>query len=67
MSLLTRRAALAGTAAVAALAFGPRVVFAQGPAGPFKLDPLPYANNALEPHIDAKTWRSITAATTRPT
>jgi Fe-Mn family superoxide dismutase len=55
MSLLTRRAALAGTAAVAAFAFRPRVVFAQAAAGPFKLDPLPYANNALEPHIDAKT------------
>src|ERR1043166_2846137 len=24
-------------------------------AGPFKQDPLPYANNALEPHIDART------------
>jgi Fe-Mn family superoxide dismutase len=23
--------------------------------GPFKLDPLPYANNALVPHIDART------------
>ncbi len=29
---------------------------AQAPAaGPFKLDPLPYANGANEPHIDAKT------------
>jgi Fe-Mn family superoxide dismutase len=52
--LITRRAALAGAAA-AALAFGPRVAFAQQPAGPFKLDPLPYPNNALEPHIDART------------
>ena len=52
--LITRRAALAGTAA-AALAFGPRALFAQAAAGPFKLDPLPYANNALEPHIDART------------
>ena len=52
--LITRRAALAGTAA-AALALGPRVVFAQATVGPFKLDPLPYPNNALEPHIDAKT------------
>jgi superoxide dismutase, Fe-Mn family len=54
--LISRRAALIGTAAAAtALAFGPRVVFAQAPAGPFKLDPLPYPNNALEPHIDART------------
>jgi superoxide dismutase, Fe-Mn family len=52
--LITRRAALAGTAA-AALALGPRVVFAQATVGPFKLDPLPYPNNALEPHIDART------------
>jgi superoxide dismutase, Fe-Mn family len=52
--LITRRAALAGAAAAAA-ALGSRVSFAQPPAGPFKLDPLPYANNALEPHIDART------------
>ena len=29
--------------------------FAQAPAGPFKLDPLPYAFNKNEPHIDAMT------------
>jgi superoxide dismutase, Fe-Mn family len=52
--LITRRAALAGTAAVAA-AIGPRIAVAQAPAGPFRLDPLPYPNNALEPHIDART------------
>jgi superoxide dismutase, Fe-Mn family len=52
--LISRRAALAGAAA-AALTFGPRVAFAQAQAGPFKLDPLPYPNNALEPHIDART------------
>jgi Fe-Mn family superoxide dismutase len=51
--LISRRAALVGTAA--ALAVKPRGVFAQAPAGPFKLDPLPYPNNALEPHIDART------------
>lgn len=28
---------------------------AAAPAGPFKLDPLPYAADALEPHIDART------------
>jgi Fe-Mn family superoxide dismutase len=55
MPLLTRRAALASAAAAAAILFGPRIAFAQAPAGPFKLDPLPYGFNALEPHIDAKT------------
>src|SRR3954470_9322981 len=55
MPLLTRRAALASAAAAAAISFGPRIAFAQAPAGPFKLDPLPYGFNALEPHIDAKT------------
>lgn len=29
--------------------------FAQAPTGPFKLDPLPYAFNKNEPHIDAMT------------
>jgi len=53
-SFVTRRRFVVGTAAVAAVAFAPRS-FAQAPAGPFKLDPLPYANNALEPHIDART------------
>src|SRR6266436_4309262 len=48
----TRREFLAGTAAVIALA---RDVHAQAAAGPFKLEPLPYPNNALEPHIDART------------
>jgi Fe-Mn family superoxide dismutase len=28
---------------------------APAPAGPFKLPPLPYATDALEPHIDART------------
>ena len=55
MQSLTRRAALTGTAALAAAVLAPRISFGQAPAGPFKLDPLPYANNALEPHIDAKT------------
>lgn len=27
----------------------------------FSLPALSYANNALEPHIDAKQWRFITA------
>jgi len=49
-----RRAFVAGTAALAtATAFGR--AHAQTPSGPFKLEPLAYANNALEPHIDART------------
>lgn len=52
-SVTRRRLILAGTA-VAAMAFAPRVTWAQTP-GPFKLDPLPYPTNALEPHIDART------------
>jgi Fe-Mn family superoxide dismutase len=51
---VTRRQLIVGTATIAAVAFAPRA-YAQAPAGPFKLDPLPYANNALEPHIDART------------
>jgi Fe-Mn family superoxide dismutase len=47
----------AATGLVAATA-APRIVFAQGqmaPGGPFKLDPLAYPANSLEPHIDART------------
>ena len=51
---LTRREFIVGAAAVAAVAYAPRV-HAQAAAGPFKLEPLPYPNNALEPHIDART------------
>jgi Fe-Mn family superoxide dismutase len=51
---VTRRRFVGGTATIAAAALVPRA-YAQAPAGPFKLDPLPYANNALEPHIDART------------
>ena len=51
---ITRRRLLAVSAAVAAIAAGPRLAWAQTP-GPFKLDPLPYPANALEPHIDART------------
>ena len=56
--LINRRRAVLGTAAIAAATCLPRVVFAQAgssQAGPFKLDPLPYPTNALEPHIDART------------
>jgi Fe-Mn family superoxide dismutase len=51
---VTRRGFMAGTAAVATVAFASGVS-AQAPSGPFKLDALGYANNALEPHIDART------------
>src|SRR6187402_2330997 len=54
MTRLSRRHALAGLAAITAAPLTVRFATAQT-AGPFKLDPLPYANNALEPHIDAKT------------
>jgi Fe-Mn family superoxide dismutase len=53
---VTRRGLVLGGSAIAAAVFVPRIVVAQAPAaGPFKLDPLPYAANALEPHIDART------------
>src|SRR5437016_3427864 len=52
---IDRRRIVLGTAAIAAATCLPRVVFAQAAAGPFRLDPLAYPTNALEPHIDAKT------------
>jgi Fe-Mn family superoxide dismutase len=52
---VSRRHLVLGTAAIAAGSLAPRIVFAAGAAGPFTLDPLPYATNALEPNIDAKT------------
>lgn len=51
---LNRRSLIIGSTLVAAAALSPRRSFAQVP-GPFKLDPLPYPANALEPHIDART------------
>lgn len=53
-TIATRRGFMAGATAVAAVAFAPRA-FAQAPAGPFRLEPLGYANNALEPQVDART------------
>jgi Fe-Mn family superoxide dismutase len=59
--MMTRRDALkraALSAAVVSVAALPEALKAQAagvPAGPFKLPPLPYAFDALEPHIDAKT------------
>jgi len=58
MNSLSRRHLLLAATGIAAATAAPRIVFAQGavaPAGPFKLDPLAYPANALEPHIDAKT------------
>ncbi|MBN8920035.1 MAG: superoxide dismutase, partial [Rhizobiales bacterium] len=55
MMSLTRRHALVGLAAAASLPLLGRHAAAQAPEGPFKLPPLPYANDALEPHIDART------------
>src|SRR5881628_3389976 len=63
MLSLSRRHLFGAAAGLAAATASPRV-FAQAPApaaapaapaGPFTVPPLPYAFNALEPHIDAKT------------
>lgn len=54
MPTLNRRGFIAGAAA-----FSTYVVtdqsWGQATQGPFKLPPLPYAANSLEPHIDART------------
>src|SRR5262247_649012 len=63
--MMTRREALKttalATAAVAALPTAYAQTAAPGaaaaPAGPFKLPDLPYAFDALEPHIDAQTMQ----------
>ena len=61
MNKLSRRHLLTAVAGFAATSALPRIALAQAPAapaaaeGPFKLPPLPYATNVLEPHIDAKT------------
>lgn len=54
---MTRREALKRTGLAAAVcAIVPATtVTAQSAEGPFKLPPLPYAADALEPHIDART------------
>lgn len=61
MSFLSRRRLMMAATGLVAAAASPRTVLAQAsaqpPAGPFKLDPLPYAANALEPHIDALTMQ----------
>jgi Fe-Mn family superoxide dismutase len=60
--MLTRRAALKTTAlAAAATALTPRLMAQNSPTAPasasepFTLPPLPYAVDALEPHLDART------------
>lgn len=55
--MITRRDAIKKTALVtASVAVLPAVVSGQAAApGPFKLPALPYAFDALEPHIDART------------
>jgi Fe-Mn family superoxide dismutase len=56
--MMTRRQALKTfTLAAAAVATvpGARAQTPSAPAGPYKLPPLPYAFDALEPHIDART------------
>jgi Fe-Mn family superoxide dismutase len=50
-----RRTFVTGLAAATASLGLFRPAYAQAPAGPFKLDPLPYATNKNEPHIDAMT------------
>ena len=69
--MITRRQAIKTTALVTVAAatvpaafaqepgpFGPKQpqpLITNAPGGPFKLPPLPYAYNALEPYIDART------------
>lgn len=51
----TRRAFLSGAVATVTLWGHPEILLAQASPGPFKLDPLRYKFNALEPSIDART------------
>jgi len=55
MSNVDRRVFMAGAAALATAAVTDRGLAETDDGGPFKLPPLPYAANALEPHIDART------------
>ena len=58
MLCVTRRTMIHTAAAIVGAAFAPRIVLAQAtppPADPFRQAPLPYAANALEPSIDART------------
>ena len=62
--MMTRRQALKTSAVLATAAALPSTLFAAAapaalpaaaPTGPFKLAPLPYPADALEPHLDAQT------------
>ena len=54
--MMTRRNAIKTTVlATAAIATVPGAIGQPAPAGPFTLPSLPYAFDALEPHIDART------------
>jgi Fe-Mn family superoxide dismutase len=58
MSSISRRQIMIVASGIATAAASHRIDFARAAtpaAGPFKLDPLPYPTNALEPHIDAMT------------
>jgi len=59
MTSMSRRQLMIAATGIAAVAASPRIIFTQAaasvPTGPFKIDPLAYAANALEPHIDALT------------
>ena len=59
MSSLTRRQALQSLGLCLQASFSATKLLVRGaaqpPAGPFRLAPLPYANDALTPHIDART------------
>lgn len=55
MSVLNRRGLLMGAAGLTAMAASRRPAYAQAPAGPHTLPPLPYAPNANERAIDAMT------------
>ncbi len=52
---MNRRNLLVSASVIGASAVAGRAFAQQAPAGPFKLDPLPYAANKNEPHIDAQT------------
>ena len=70
---VTRREALTtiGASALALAASGRGLGRRRGPApaaaGPYTLAPLPYAFDALEPHIDAQTMEIHHDGITRPT
>jgi Fe-Mn family superoxide dismutase len=59
MTSMSRRQLMIAATGIAAVAASPRIIFAQAaasvPTGPFKVEPLDYPANALEPHIDALT------------